>query len=381
MLSRRGFVGLLGAGALSAKAGGKFRVYTGTYTRGASKGIYSFVLDTAAGTLTPEGLAAEVANPSFLALHPTGNYLYACGELNKFQGQDSGALTSFKIDPATGKLEKLNEVAAGGTSTCHANVTRKGRYIAVSNYGSGSCATFAIGSDGKLGERTGFQQHSGSSVDPGRQKGPHAHSVNFDRQNRHLIVADLGLDQVKVYDFNASTGALAPNDPPYATVKPGSGPRHFTFHPSGKFAYVINEMACTVTGFRWDAKAGTLQEIETVNTLPVPVEKAFSTAEVVAHPNGRFLYGSNRGHHSLTAFRIDPTTGKLTTIENKPTQGKTPRNFAIDPTGQFLIAANQDSDTIVLFRINQASGALEQIGSPIEAPVPVCVRYLRMRRA
>ena len=381
MLTRRGFVGMAGAGVLAAKAaGGKFRVYAGTYTRGESKGIYTFILDTAAATLTPEGLAAETENPSFLAIHPSGNYLYACNELNKFQGENSGALTAFQINAGTGKLEKLNEVAAGGTSTCHANVSRNGRFVVLANYGSGSCAAFAIGADGRLGERTAYHQHSGSSTDGSRQQGPHAHSVNFDKQNKHVIVADLGLDQVKVYKFNSSTGAMVPNDPPFAKVKPGSGPRHFTFHPSGKYAYVINEMACTVTGFGWNPRSGTLSEIDTVTTLPVPVQKGFSTAEVVAHPNGRFLYGSNRGHNTIAVFQVNGATGKLTTVEHKPTQGEIPRNFAIDPTGQFLIAANQNSGTLVLFRINQGSGALEQAGAPVKAPWAVCVRYLKLRR-
>jgi len=381
MLSRRKFAGLLGAGTLAAKAGGeKFRVYVGTYTRGDSKGIYSFVLDTAAGTLTPEGLAAETENPSFLAIHPSGDYVYACNELDKFKGQDSGGLSAFKADPVSGKLEKLNDVAAGGTSTCHANISRNGRYVVLANYGSGSCAAFAIGADGKLGERTAFHQHTGTSVDPGRQRGPHAHSVNFDRQNKHVIVADLGLDQVKVYNFNAATGTMTANEPAFTKVKPGSGPRHFSFHPSGKYAYVINEMLCSVTAFNWNAKKGTLTEIETVTTLPEPVKRGYSTAEVVAHPNGRFLYGSNRGHNTIAVFQVNAATGKLTTVEHKSTQGEVPRNFAIDPTGEFLIAANQNTHSIVLFRINQASGALEQVGQPVMAPSPVCVRYIKLRR-
>lgn len=382
MLSRRTFVGMLGAGALAAKGGGgKFRAYIGTYSRGDSKGIYSFILDTAAGTLTPEGLAAAAENPSFLAIHPTGNFLYAVNELDKFQGKDSGAVTAFRINATTGKLERLNDTAAGGTSTCHINISRNGQFAVIANYGSGSCAAFSLGADGKIGERTAFHQHAGSSVDRSRQQGPHAHSVNFDRQNKHVIVADLGLDEVKVYNFNPATGAMNPNTPPSAKVKPGSGPRHFSFHPSGKYAYVINEMACTVTAFNWSAKNGTLTEIDTVTTLPVPVEKGFSTAEVVAHPNGRFVYGSNRGHNTIAVFQVDLATGKLKSVEHKSTQGAVPRNFAIDPTGQFLIAANQNSDSLVLFRINQGSGALEQIGSPIKAPVPVCVRYTRLRRA
>jgi 6-phosphogluconolactonase len=369
----------MGAGALVAKgAGGKFRTYIGTYSRGDSKGIYSFVLDTAAGTLTPEGLVAETENPSFLAIHPTGKYLYAVNEIDKYQGQASGSVTSFKINASSGKLERLNEVAAGGTTTCHVNISRNGKFAVIANYGSGSCAAFALGPDGKLGERTAFHQHAGTSSDPGRQKGPHAHSVNFDTQNKHVVVADLGLDQVKVYNFNAATGAMTPNEPAFTKVKAGSGPRHFSFHPSGKYAYVINEMACTVTAFNWNAAKGTLTEIDTITTLPGPVEKGFSTAEVVAHPNGKFVYGSNRGHNTIAVFQVDAATGKLKTVEHKSTQGAVPRNFSIDPTGQFLIAANQNTDTIVLFRINQTSGALEQVGAPVKAPVPVCVRYLKI---
>lgn len=379
MLSRRTFVGLMGAGALVAKGtGGKFRTYIGTYSRGDSKGIYSFVLDTGAGTLTPEGLVAETENPSFLAIHPTGKYLYAVNEIDKYQGQASGSVTAFKINASSGKLERLNEVAAGGTTTCHVNISRNGKFAVIANYGSGSCAAFALGPDGKLGERTAFHQHAGTSTDPGRQKGPHAHSVNFDTQNKHVIVADLGLDQVKVYNFNAATGAMTPNEPAFTKVKAGSGPRHFSFHPSGKYAYVINEMACTVTAFNWNAAKGTLTEIDTITTLPGPVEKGFSTAEVVAHPNGKFVYGSNRGHNTIAVFQVDAATGKLKTVEHKSTQGAVPRNFSIDPTGQFLIAANQNTDTIVLFRINQTSGALEQVGAPVKAPVPVCVRYLKI---
>ena len=378
MLSRRHFAGLLGAAPFAAyAAGAKFRAYIGTYTRGDSKGIYSFVLDTGAGTLTPEGLAGEIENPSFLAIHPNGRNLYAVQELSKFQGQNSGALSSFSIG-TDGKLTRINDVVAGGTSTCHVNISKNGKFAVLANYGTGSCAAFALGPDGRIGDRTAYHQHAGSSADASRQQGPHAHSVNFDRENRHVIVADLGLDQVLVYKFNASTGALTPNTPPYAKVKPGSGPRHFSFHPSGKYAYVINEMACTVTAFTWNAKSGVLNEIETVTTLNEPLKKGYSTAEVVAHPNGRFLYGSNRGHNTIAVFQIDGATGKLTKVENKSTQGEVPRNFAIDPTGQFLIAANQNSNTIVLFRINQTSGALEQAGAPLAAPAPVCVRFLKI---
>jgi 6-phosphogluconolactonase len=380
MLSRRDFA--LTLGALSAPAhaasGQKFRTYIGTYTRGESKGIYSFILDTGAGTLTPEGLAIETENPSFLAIHPSGNFLYAVGETDKYKGENAGSISAFKINAATGKLEKLNDASAGGTGPCHVNVSANGRFLALANYSGGSCAAFAIERDGRLGKRTAFFQHAGSSVSP-RQKEPHAHSVNFDKANKHLIVADLGMDKVLAYKFNASTGAMEQGSA--ASLKPGSGPRHFSFHPNGKFAYVINELTCTVTAFTYDAKAGTLSEIETQTTLPVELRQGFSTAEVVVHPSGRFLYGSNRGHNTIAVFQIDAATGKLKPVEHESTQGQIPRNFAIDPTGQYLIAANQNSNSIVLFRINQQTGALDPAGTPISTPIPVCVRYLRLRGA
>jgi len=378
-LSRRQFA--LGLGALSlpsfaAAKAKQFRVYIGTYSRGESKGIYSFVLDTGAATLKPEGLAAEAENPSFLAIHPSGNYVYAVGETEKYKTENAGSISAFKIDHSTGKLQKLNDASSGGAGPCHVNVSRNGQFLVAANYGAGSCCAYAIDSTGALGKRTAFHQHSGSSVSP-RQTGPHAHSVNFDRANKHVIVADLGLDKVLAYKFNAATGAMEHGTA--ASLKPGSGPRHFTFHPKGKFAYVINELTCTVTAFKWNN--GSLTEIETVTTLPEPLKQGYSTAEVVAHPNGRFLYGSNRGHNTIAVFQIDQATGKLKSIEHKSTQGAVPRNFAIDPTGQFLIAANQNSNTIVLFRINQQTGALDAVGAPIPAPMPVCVRYLPLRRA
>jgi 6-phosphogluconolactonase len=378
-LSRRHFA--LGLGALSlpsfaAAKAKQFRVYIGTYSRGESKGIYSFVLDTASASLKPEGLAAEAENPSFLAIHPSGNYVYAVGETEKYKSENAGSISAFKIDHATGILQKLNDASSGGSGPCHVNVSRNGQFLVAANYNAGSCCAYEIDATGALGKRTAFHQHSGSSVSP-RQTGPHAHSVNFDRANKHVIVADLGLDKVFAYKFNAATGAMEQGTA--ASLKPGSGPRHFSFHPKGKFAYVINELTCTVTAFKWSG--GALSEIETVTTLPEPWKQGYSTAEVVAHPNGRFLYGSNRGHNTIAVFRIDQATGKLKSVEHKSTQGQIPRNFAIDPTGQFLIAANQNSNTIVLFRINQQTGALDAVGAPVPAPVPVCVRYLQLRRA
>jgi 6-phosphogluconolactonase len=230
--------------------------------------------------------------------------------------------------------------------------------------------------DGTLDESNSFIQHSGSSTDPKRQQGPHAHSVNYSSNNRFVIAADLGLDEVLVYKIDADKCTLAANDPPFAKVAPGSGPRHYTFHPKGKYAYVINELKSTVTAFTWDEKSGVLKEIQTISTLPEGFKEQNYTAEVVAHPSGKFLYGSNRGHNSLAVFTIDANKGTLTTVDHVLTQGKTPRNFTIDPTGAWLFAANQDSNNVVIFKIDQQTGKLTPSGQQLEMPSPVCVRFV-----
>lgn len=352
-------------------------VYFGTYTSGqsSSKGIYVARLDTASGALSEPELAAEASNPSFLALHPNGRFLYAVGEMG---GPKGGAVSAFSIDRATGRLTLLNQVSSRGSGPCHLAVDKTGRYVIAVNYGSGSTAAFAIQQDGSLGNSTAFIQHAGSSIHPKRQQGPHAHSVNLSPDNRFALVADLGLDQVLVYRFDAGKGTLEPNEPPYAKVAPGAGPRHFAFHPSGRSAYVINELASTVTAFTWDARRGVLQEIQTVTTLPKDFSGENYTAEVVIHPSGRFLYGSNRGHDSLAVFSLD-RQGKLALIEHVPTQGSFPRNFAIEPGGAWLLVANQRGNNVVVFRVNPETGRLAETGRQIQLGAPVCVRFLRLR--
>jgi len=248
------------------------------------------------------------------------------------------------------------------------------------NYGGGSITAVKIKDDGSLGDVTTFIQHTGSSVNPQRQKEPHAHSINIDKSNRYAVAADLGLDKLLVYRFDAKEGTLTPNQPPFTALKPGAGPRHFAFHPKGDRAYVINEIQCTVTAFDYDANKGTLKETQTISTLPPgeEVQKGYSTAEVQVHPSGKFVYGSNRGHNSIVVFAIR-NDGQLKYVENESTQGKTPRNFGIDPSGKFLLAANQDSDSVVVFKIDEKTGALEPTGNRIEAPSPVCVKFLDPR--
>ena len=255
-------------------------------------------------------------------------------------------------------------------------VDKTGKDVLVANYDSGSVSVLPIQPDGKLGAATAFVQHQGSSADPQRQEGPHAHSINVDAANRFAFAADLGLDKVLVYRFDPAKGTLIANSPPSVSVKPGAGPRHFAFHPGGHYAFVINEMGSTVTAFSYDPAHGVLKELQTISTLPENFKGENSTAEVQVHPSGKFLYGSNRGHDSIAVFAIDPDKGTLSLVERQSTQGKTPRNFGIDPSGQYLLAANQDSGTVVVFRIDPQTGHLSPTGQVVEVPSPVCVKFL-----
>ena len=354
-------------------------VYVGTYTGEKSKGIYVTRMNPATGALTQPELAAEVASPSFLAVHPTRNLLYSVNEINSFQGKQTGGVSAFSIDRASGKLTPLNQESSGGAGPAHLVVDKEGRNVLVANYGGGSVAVLPIDADGRLKPASSFVQHTGSSVNQSRQKEPHAHSVNVDASDRFAYVADLGLDKVLVYRYDSAKGTLTPNDPPFATVKPGSGPRHFALHPGGRFAYVINELTCMVTAFRNDAARGALTEIETVSTLPkgTAMQPQFSGSEVQVHPSGKFLYAANRGHDTIAVFTIDQATGRLTLVQNQLTLGSIPRGFGIDPDGRFLLAGNQKSDTLVVFRIDQQSGRLAPTGQKLEIGAPVSVKFVK----
>jgi 6-phosphogluconolactonase len=371
-----------GQGGRSSSAGGEMFVYFGTYTGEKSKGVYVSRLDLASGTLTPPELAGETASPSFLAVHPSQNFLYAVNEVSEFQGKASGSVSAFAIDRNTGRLTALNQQPSVGRGPAHLVVDKAGRNVLVANYGGGSVAVVPIGTDGTLKPPSAFIQHTGSSVNPQRQKEPHAHSINVDPANRFAYAADLGLDKVLVYRFDVEKGTLVANDPPFAAVAPGAGPRHFAIHPNAPFAYVINEISLTVTAFRRDPDRGSMTEVQTISTLPLgqAVEPGFSTAEVQVHPSGRFLYGSNRGHDTIVVFAIDEKSGRLTHVEHRPTQGSTPRGFGIDPTGRYLLAANQRSDSVVVFRIDQQTGRLTPTGQTINVGAPVCVKFVERDR-
>jgi 6-phosphogluconolactonase len=354
----------------------KLWAYLGTYTGGKSKGIYRCELDPATGKLSEPALAAETKNPSFLAVHPNHRFLYAVGEISDFGGKKAGAVSAFALDAKSGDLKPLNQKPSGGAGPCHLVVDRRGKSVLVANYGGGSAAVLRIEDDGRLGEQTAFVQHTGKGDDPARQEAPHAHSINLDAANRFAFVADLGLDRVLVYRFDADKGSLAKNEPPSVALTPRSGPRHFAFHPDGRHAYVINELANTVTAMQYDADKGALKTIQTVSTLPEGYKKPTWTAEVQVHPSGKFLYGSNRGHDSIAIFSIDDKSGELTPAGRQGSGIKTPRNFGIDPTGKFLLAANQDSDSVLVFRIDAKTGALEATGAKVEVGKPVCVKFV-----
>jgi 6-phosphogluconolactonase len=353
-------------------------VYFGTYTGAKSRGIYCWRMSDD-GKLTRVGLAAETASPSFLATHSSGKFLYAIGEISQFNGQKAGAVSAYAIDTATGKLTLLNQQTSGGPGPCHLDVDRAGKVVLVANYGGGSVEALPIKEDGSLGAPGTFIQHKGSGVNKSRQEGPHGHAIVVDPGQRYAVACDLGLDQVLVYKLDAAGAKLTPNDPPFATVAPGSGPRHIAFRPDGKFAYVINEMLCTMTAFAWDGTSGTLKEVQTISTLPGAVEKGFSTAEVYVHPTGKFVYGSNRGHDSIVVYTSDDKTGKLTLVEHVNTQGRTPRHFAIHPSGNFLLAENQSTDNVVVFRIDPQTGKLTPTGEKIEVGSPVCAVFVPVK--
>jgi 6-phosphogluconolactonase len=321
-------------------------------------------------------LAAETNNPSFLAIHPNHRFLYAVGELGRFQGKNSGAISSFAIDPQTGELTPLNQQPSGGAGPCHLVVDKLGQHVLAANYSGGSVCVLPIEAEGRLGTATAFQQHHGSSVNKQRQEGPHAHSINTDAANRYAFVADLGLDKIMIYKYDPNKGTLAINDPPATDISAGSGPRHFAFHPSGRHAYVINELASTVTVMDYDSERGVLKPIQTISTLPKGFTGDTTCAEVQVHPSGKFLYGSNRGHNSIAVFTIDAGSGRLTAAGHQSQHIKTPRNFGIDPTGNFLLVANQDSNSIVVFRIDLKTGELTPTGNKVEVPMPVCVKMM-----
>ena len=357
----------------------RYRVFVGTYTGGdsISKGVYSCEFDAETGKLSEPVLAAELINPSFLAIHPSGKYLYAVNEVSEGPGRGNGAVTALTIN-ADGTLTKINHQASEGGAPCHCNVDSTGTNLLIANYGGGNVAVYPISEDGSLKPVSCNIQHEGSSVDKSRQGAPHAHSINISSDNKFAYAADLGLDKIMIYKLDAEAHTLTPASQPAALVTPGGGPRHFAIHPSSKFAYTNNEITMVVTGFSRNPEDGSLKAIQEISTIPAGFDGRKSTAECLVHPSGKFLYVSNRGHETITAFTIDQETGLLTYVENEPTGGKEPRNFFIDPSGQWLLAENQNSDTVYVFSIDQQTGALKPTGDFVTVGRPVCIRMVKL---
>jgi 6-phosphogluconolactonase len=352
----------------------KLPFYIGTYTGQRSKGIYYGALDKITGKIELKGLAAQTVNPSFLAIHPNKKFLYAVNETSNVQGKRQGGLIGFAIDEKTGELKELNQTLSGGTGPCHLAIDKTGHYIVVANYGSGSIACFRINPDGSIGEQTDHIQHTGKGANPRRQEGPHAHYVAFSHNNLYVFVCDLGIDKVMIYKFDPDIGKLAPAEIPSINLSPGSGPRHIAF--LGNFAYIINELNSTITSVKIDLSKPDVQILDTISTLPTDFTNANTTAEIVVHPSGDFIYGSNRGHDSIACFRINKETGKLTLIDIVKCGGKTPRNIEITPDGKYLLSANQGSDSITVFRIDNKTGRPEPVDSTIEVGSPVCIVFV-----
>jgi 6-phosphogluconolactonase len=354
-------------------------MYVGTYTGKGSQGIYVYRFNPATGESVPLGLAASTDNPSFLAVEPKGRFLYAVNELDTFQNKPTGAISAFEMDRLSGKLKLLQQVSSLGGGPAHLSLDRSARYLMVANYGSGNYAVFPIGNDGRLGPHSAFAQDVGSSVNPERQAGPHAHSIQVTNDNRFAIVADLGLDKLLLYRFDENKGTLTSGNPSFVKVDPGAGPRHITFAPSGKFVYVVNEMESTVTVFDYKSTPGTLYSKQTIPALPKEFAGENTAAQILVDARGRFLYVSNRGDDSIGVFSINPDDGRLTAVEWVSSGGKTPRNFAIDPTGKWLFAANQGSDNIKLFQIDPDSGGLIPTSRSLKVVSPVCLCFVPIR--
>lgn len=352
-----------------------------------SEGIYVSRYHAATGALSEPELAAKMINPSFLTISPNHKFLYAVSEDPLSVGpplDHSSYVSAFRIDPSTGHLQLLNTVPASGTSTCFIAIDHTGKFVLVSNFGSGSTSVIRVREDGSLGELSGFIQDVGRSVDPAIQFEPHTHSVVLSPDNRYAIVSDLGTDKVLIFRFDSETGRLSPPDPPFAKVYPGGGPRHFAFDPSGRFGYQLGEMSGAIDVYSWDPKAGKLTLIQRAQSVRHDYFDGNHSGEIDVHPSGKFLFESNRQTHgdnirgpdNIGVFAIDPKDGTLTPVEEVDSGGIMPRNFSIDPSGNFLLVANQVTNNIVVFRIDPSSGKLSKTGSEIKADTPVCLKFV-----
>ena len=367
---------ILSAGPLCF--GKHYLMYVGTYTNKGSKGIYVYRYDSDSGKVEDLGLGAETENPSFLVADSAGKHLYAVNETHKYKGEASGAVTGFSIDRKSGKLTTINQVSSHGADPCYISFDRSGKYVLVANYTGGTVSVFPVASDGKLGEASSVMEDQGQlGPNHERQERAHAHWIEASERNRFAYVADLGLDRVLIYKFEASKGALSRGEPAdsfSAVLDPGTGPRHVVFSKDGKFMYVLAEMGSSVTAFANDNEK--YRSIQKISALPQGFSGQNDAAEIVMHPSGKFLYTSNRGDDSIAVFAVDHASGKLTSVARTPSGGKTPRNFAVDPAGTHLLAANEDTGNIVEFAIDGKTGKLTSAGELAKVASAVCVVFV-----
>lgn len=367
-MTRRAFCSLAAIPKLVSAAPAELAVLFGTHTAAPGKGFSVSRFNRESGLLSAPEFLIEAPAPAYFVITPDQRRLYTCNS--------TGFVSAYSIGGPGTTLKLLNQVPSGGGDPSYISRDKTGRYVFVANYDGGNIAAWALNTDGSLGNRTAFVQHTGSGVNPQRQKHAYAHSIIPDPSNRFVLAADLGLDKIFVYRFNVKDGSLAPNEPAFATVDPGSGARHVVFHPNGRWVYLITEMGNRIFLFDWDGKRGALKQVQAVSTLPPDFQGTSTCSEIRVHPSGRFVYSSNRGHDSIAAFTVEPKSGRLSPIQHVPSGGRTPRNFDFDPSAQWLLATNHGSNTAMVFRIDTSSGILTPIGKPVEVPSPFCPRFL-----
>jgi len=349
-----------------------FTLFVGTYTGSGSKGIYVYRFKASTGKAEWVSNTDSAENPSYLAISKNGKYVYA---INETGGNKPGHISSYSFDKNAGKLNYINSQLSGGDHPCYVSVTKNNKWVAIANYSGGSAAVYPVNKNGALEPSAQFIQDTGSSANKSRQEKPHVHAAVFSPDERFLFTPDLGTDKVMIYSFNQSAKQpLTPANPSFAKIAPGNGPRHLTFHPNQKFAYVIEEISGTVSAFKYNN--GNLQFMQRLITHPKNYKGEIGSADIHLSPDGKFLYASNRGgENSITIFSVNPVTGKLVLKGYQSTMGKTPRNFMVDPTGNFLLAANQDSDNIIVFKRNKQTGVLHKTDE-IKVPKPVCLKMI-----
>ncbi len=351
-------------------------VLFGTRAEGPGIGFSVAPFDLRTGRLGGPKFLVEAPRPAYFVISPDQRYLYTCNSGDTFHGRPNGGISAYALDPGTGELRPINAVSAEGMDPSYISLDRPGSHVLVANYKSGNFVIYAVQPDGSLGARTALQQHEGSSVHPVRQPHAFAHSIMEDPSGRFILVADLGTDKLMVYRYDNRTGTVMPNDPPFISVTPGDGPRHMSFHPNGRWLYLVCEMGNSVHVFAWDAGAGRLTPIERVSTLPPDFTGVSTTAEIRVHPDGRTVYVSNRGVDTVASFRIDPASGRLTLFDQAPTRGAKPRNFEFSPDGRWLLLTNHDSNNAIVYQIEPDSGRPIAVGEPVAVPFPYCPRFL-----